>query len=171
MSLDRLLTVRLDGGPAADADPAEFTALFNLDDPPVLTTDGGLDQPRHLTDDDVRMYLWQESVRSGSHCYGLRDRVSRSLVGTLAVLVPNPDDGVPWVGLLLVAKPLRGQGLGGEILDALHSELATQGWPSVKCAVVQESPAVGFWRRHGYTDTGDGRDDAGRLVTFLQRSF
>jgi hypothetical protein len=98
-----LLTDRLAFEPAyelVDA-VARFHAMFGLDDPPLISLSTEPDAPRSLDPDDISMYLWQEHMRAKAMCYALSERTTHDLIGTLAVLVPDPTDETHGSGFCL----------------------------------------------------------------------
>ena len=51
---------------------------------------------------------------------------------------------------IAVVPELRGQGLGGRLLGALHSEAARTGVPRISLSVSAGNPARRLYQRHGY---------------------
>jgi RimJ/RimL family protein N-acetyltransferase len=75
--------------------------------------------------------------------------------GTAAVwldlLDANPNDGHPWIGLLMVERELQGRGLGREAAGAAERLLA--GGPAVRAGVIPANAgALAFWQRLGYAE-------------------
>ncbi len=69
---------------------------------------------------------------------GVRLRASNELVGVLDWLDPNPADGLPWIGIVLVAAPHGRRGYGREAVEGL---LARARWPVVREAVIEGNEA------------------------------
>jgi RimJ/RimL family protein N-acetyltransferase len=61
------------------------------------------------------------------HCLAIRRRDGNQLGGTTALLVPNPEDDTPWLGLLMISGRHQGQGLGREGLGACEEQVAADG--------------------------------------------
>ncbi len=69
---------------------------------------------------------------------GIRLRASGELVGVLDWLDPNPADGLPWVGLVLVAAAHGRRGYAREAVEGL---LAHTGWTAVREGVIAGNEA------------------------------
>jgi ribosomal protein S18 acetylase RimI-like enzyme len=82
------------------------------------------------------------------------------LVGILDLLLRYPDDETLYIGLLLIDRGRQGQGIGTAAYQALERELLPR-WPWVRrlrLSVVRTNDQVlGFWRRLGFTETGEVR--------------
>jgi ribosomal protein S18 acetylase RimI-like enzyme len=82
------------------------------------------------------------------------------LVGILDLLLRYPDDETLYIGLLLIDRGRQGQGIGTAAVQALERELLPR-WPWVRrlrLGVVRSNDQVlGFWRRLGFTETGEVR--------------
>jgi ribosomal protein S18 acetylase RimI-like enzyme len=82
------------------------------------------------------------------------------LVGLLDLLLRYPDDETLYVGLLLIDRRRQGQGIGTAAYQALERGLLPR-WPWVgrlRLSVVRTNDQVlGFWRRMGFTETGEVR--------------
>jgi GNAT superfamily N-acetyltransferase len=149
---------------------ARIHAMFILDDPPLVSLGSESDLARPLEQDDVAMYLWQEHVRANSACYALTERTTSDLIGTLSILVPDPTDLTPWIGILHISAQHRRKGYGREALSAIHVRLPALGWSSVRCAVEVGRPSsLPFWTRMRYQQLEQRQDDAGRPVLVLER--
>jgi RimJ/RimL family protein N-acetyltransferase len=69
----------------------------------------------------------------------------------LDLLDVNPNDGHPWIGLLMVEQSLQGQGIGREAAHAAAELLA--GGEAVRAGVLPANEgALAFWRRLGYNE-------------------
>lgn len=73
-------------------------------------------------------------------------------VGQTNYLEANPDDGMPWLGLLMIARERQRRGLGTEAFQRLASYFHdTYGWPALRLGVLkQNAPALAFWERRGF---------------------
>jgi ribosomal protein S18 acetylase RimI-like enzyme len=82
------------------------------------------------------------------------------LVGILDLLLRYPDDETLYIGLLQIDRPRQGQGIGAAACQALEREVEAR-WPWVRrlrLSVVRTNDQVlGFWRRMGFTETGEVR--------------
>ena len=82
------------------------------------------------------------------------------LVGLLDLLLRYPDEETVYVGLLQIDHDRQGQGIGAAACRALDREVAAR-WPwarRLRLSVVRTNDQVlGFWRRMGFTETGEVR--------------
>jgi ribosomal protein S18 acetylase RimI-like enzyme len=82
------------------------------------------------------------------------------LVGLFDLLLRYPDEETVYLGLLLVDHARQGQGIGTAACQALDREVAAR-WPwarRLRLSVVRTNDQVlGFWRRMGFTETGEVR--------------
>jgi ribosomal protein S18 acetylase RimI-like enzyme len=82
------------------------------------------------------------------------------LVGLLDLLLRYPDDETVYLGLLLIDRAHQGQGIGTAAVRALERELLPR-WPwarRLRLSVVRSNDqTLDFWRRLGFTETGEVR--------------
>lgn len=104
---------------------------------------------------DLAMFQrdWQvQRMMPGSHVLGIYLKATGEPVGQANYLEENPDDGMPWLGLLLIASGHQRHGLGSEAYNGLVAFFrATHGWPALRLGVLkQNSAALAFWERRGF---------------------
>jgi ribosomal protein S18 acetylase RimI-like enzyme len=82
------------------------------------------------------------------------------LVGVLDLLLRYPDPETVYIGLLQIDHARQGQGIGTAAYQALERDLLPR-WPwarRLRLSVVRTNEQVlGFWRRLGFTETGEVR--------------
>jgi uncharacterized protein len=82
------------------------------------------------------------------------------LVGILDLLLRYPDAETLDIGLLQIDRDRQGQGIGAAACRALEREVRAR-WPwarRLRLSVVRTNDQVlGFWRRMGFTETGEVR--------------
>jgi ribosomal protein S18 acetylase RimI-like enzyme len=82
------------------------------------------------------------------------------LVGVLDLLLRYPDSETVYIGLLLIDHARQGQGIGTAAYWALERDVLPR-WPwarRLRLSVVRTNEQVlGFWRRLGFTETGEVR--------------
>jgi ribosomal protein S18 acetylase RimI-like enzyme len=82
------------------------------------------------------------------------------LVGVLDLLLRYPDAETIYIGLLQIDRARQGQGIGTAACRALERDLLPR-WPwarRLRLSVVRTNDQVlGFWRRMGFTETGEVR--------------
>lgn len=81
------------------------------------------------------------------------------LVGVAELSFGFPLAQDAYLGLMLLDRAMRGQGLGAQFLTQVQARAAPA--PRLYLAVLQENPrGRAFWQRHGFTDTGLSGHDA-----------
>jgi ribosomal protein S18 acetylase RimI-like enzyme len=82
------------------------------------------------------------------------------LVGILDLLLRYPDVQTVYLGLLLIDRAHQGRGVGTAAFQALERDLLPR-WPwarRLRLSVVRTNDqTLGFWRRLGFTETGELR--------------
>lgn len=82
--------------------------------------------------------------------------VGDSLVGCADVLRGYPDPGTAFIGLLLICEEWQGRGLGLRACREIESLIAGWACEKARLAVVRaNAPALGFWHRAGFAETGE----------------
>ncbi len=82
--------------------------------------------------------------------FGILDQ-SGAIVGILEGMVDYPDQGVWWIGLLMLAPGVRGQGLGRKVVESFAEYVRSKECKSIMLGVVDENPeAYAFWQRAGF---------------------
>ncbi len=170
MAAPRLSTDRLDLSPLTEDDqPGDFVDVFDSN-PEFVDASESFVGKRSYTEDEVARFLWQESVRENSWCLAIRLRETGSIVGISAALVPNPDDGVPWIGLLLLDSRYQRQGLGQEAAAALVGAIAEEGADRIRLNVLMAQPdARRLWERAGFSVIDETRDANHRPVWTMEK--
>lgn len=139
--------------------------IFNLDDPPLVTLSGPPGLPCRLAEDDVAMYVWQESMREDGSCFVIVRNPDEQLIGTIAYLNPAVNLDAAWVGLILISRPYRRKGYGAEVMRMVHDRIAAAGHKTVGCYVEPyQAASKTFWTGLGYVESRATEDDAGRPV-------
>jgi RimJ/RimL family protein N-acetyltransferase len=164
----RLVTERLLLRPAAVVDLSALVAVFRSNPAYLRTMGAGFGR---FDSADAERYLGTETGRANGACLVLVERATRAVIGSAALTVPNPADGIPWIGLLIIRSDCQGRGLGREAATAIERRLARYGWPEVRLAVLASNPrARRFWERLGYRQVDgpwrayDGRARAGATL-------
>ena len=108
----------------------------------------------------------------GGHVLGIYLKATGEVVGQANFLEENPEDSMPWLGLLMIAAPRQRQGLGREAFDALADHFrTTYGWPALRLAVLAPNTAgLAFWQTLGFKQVAEKGEDA-RQVFVLERQL
>jgi GNAT superfamily N-acetyltransferase len=74
------------------------------------------------------------------------------LVAVLDAFKNYPDAGTWWIGLLMLAPAVRGQGIGRKLMDGFTQYIHSQGGAAIMLGVVEDNKAAyDFWQRMGFT--------------------
>ncbi len=118
---------------------------------------------------DLKMFQrdwWINRMMPGGHVLGVYLKATGEPVGQANFLEENPEDGMPWLGLLMIAARYQRQGLGREAFDALatHFRIA-YGWPALLLGVLTpNTTALAFWQALGFAQVAEKGDDARRVI-------
>jgi len=91
-------------------------------------------------------------------------------VAELSFGFPEPDDA--YLGLMLLAPRLRGQGYGHRLTAEIVARARAAGSPRLFLAVLDANPrGRAFWEREGFRDTGVFRqdDETGHVIRRMVR--
>ena len=112
---------------------------------------------------------WQiVQITPGGSMVGIWLKETGEAVGMAQFLDENPDDGMPWLGVLQIAGPFHRQGLGTEAFASLADHFRTdRGWTALRLGVrSQNAPALAFWRHLGFAPVG-GASDSNAHAAFV----
>jgi ribosomal protein S18 acetylase RimI-like enzyme len=144
---------------AATGDPDELAALqriFESNEEFALRVTGHPPGPADAQ--STLMFVPEGKAPEDKAPFGVWD--GDELVGLLDLLLRYPDDETIYIGLLLIDRDRQGQGVGAAAYQALERDLLP-GWPwarRLRLSVVRANDQVlGFWRRLGFTETGEVR--------------
>ena len=123
---------------------------------------------------DLEMFQrdwWIYRMMPGGHVLGIYLKVTGDAVGQANFLEENPDDGMPWLGLLMIAAPHQRQGLGREAFEALAAHFrSTYGWQALRLGVLApNTAALAFWQALGFEQVEEKGDDARRVFVLERR--
>lgn len=121
----------------------------------VALVEGSAGEPGHYEIDMLERDWAVAQITPGRVMAGIRLVETGGLVGLLDWIDPNPDDGLPWIGLILVAAAYTHCGYAREAVEGL---LLDTGWPVVREGVIASNRAglglahaLGF-ERYGETE-------------------
>lgn len=90
-------------------------------------------------------------------------------VGVADVLEGFPSQGIAFIGLLLLAEPHQGKGLGAQAYQLLEAYVKQNGLARVQIAVVDSNPVEKFWEKMGFLRTGKTSPHIGQKVQSVKR--
>jgi RimJ/RimL family protein N-acetyltransferase len=116
-----------------------------------------------------------ESARDtdGRHMLALRDRETGEPVGVLEYLEINPNDGHPWIGLIMVSAGRQREGLAAEAMEAVCNLIGLNWASPIRLGVIDENHAgLALAVALGFEPYGETVQDIGagdRRVVLMQR--
>lgn len=134
--------------PIKEQDLPAAVEVFNTQ-PEYLMISEGQD---HVTLEMVKNDWRNSTNQPGQRYRGAFDSQGK-LVAILADWIVNPNDGFPWIGLLLVRKEMSNKGLAGFILREWEEEVKMRGHYQARVGVEDTNTAgVIFWTSMGYKE-------------------
>jgi len=99
------------------------------------------------------------------HKHAFLAKRGREAVGLLDIVDGYPSPGTAFIGLLAVRETAQGLGVGGAIFRegeriALYSLKAR----TMRLAVVETNPVIGFWMKMGFSVTGEVKPFEGQAI-------
>jgi RimJ/RimL family protein N-acetyltransferase len=138
--------------------------------------------PRYLAWDQGEDYDLEalrgdwESARTtrGRNMMAITDRSTGELVGVIEYLEVNPNDGHPWIGLIMTTAERQREGLAREAMDAVCRQVNLNWASPVRMAVIDQNEAgLGLAESLGFESYGEAWQDLGsgeqRLVLLERR--
>lgn len=97
-------------------------------------------------------------------------------VGLLDIIDGYPGQGVAFIGLLAVNESLHGAGIGRRLYAEAERYVRDRlGAYTIRLAVVEANPVLGFWQRMGFSPTGESKPYGGGVVAsraiFLEKAL
>jgi RimJ/RimL family protein N-acetyltransferase len=121
---------------ATEADLPRLLEIFHSNPHYVEWTEGGVYDLEMLRED------WKSARETdGRHMLALRDRESGDTVGVLEYLEVNPDDGHPWIGLIMIGAERQHEGLAAEAMEAIFDRIALNWASPIRLGVIDENSA------------------------------
>ena len=135
-------TERLDARAVEEADLEGLLAVY-LSHPEVLdVTEGSAGQAGRYDRGMLERDLWMSELDPARHTAGLFLRAGGACIGVLDWVDAGPNDGLPWVGLVMVHAGHTRRGYGREALTGVLAHGAEAGWACVRAAALAEAPAA-----------------------------
>ena len=114
-----------------------------LSNPQVIAvTEGSAGEPGHYDREMLERDLWMSELDEARHTVGLFLREGGTCIGVLDWLDRNPDDGSPWIGLVMVHGDHQRRGYGREAVGGLLDIGRSQGWTRVRAAAIADDAAT-----------------------------
>ncbi|PLL14084.1 GNAT family N-acetyltransferase [Tabrizicola sp. TH137] len=105
---------------------------------------------------------------AASHRLGLFHEGRLSGLAELSFGFPEPGDA--YLGLMILAPRLRGQGLGAGFLAHVETLARAANAPTLYLGVIEANPrGRAFWERHGFRPTGITQQDDRNLTHRLAK--
>jgi len=125
---------------------------------------------------DLEMFQrdWQiAQMTPGRHMLGVYLKMTSEAIGLADYLEEYPEDGQPWLGLLMIARAHQRQGLGTEAFACLAAYFKNHhGWSSLRVGVMKtNTAALAFWRRLGFLEVTTDDAAAEKPKVSLERAL
>jgi len=92
-----------------------------------------------------------QSIEIGAERYLIKDE--DEYVGIIEFLMRNPNDGYPWLGLLVIKKELQHKGYGDQSLKEFYKFMQARNIRTFRIGVIIDNEAAHkFWRKHGFRE-------------------
>ena len=103
----------------------------------------------------------------------LRDPETRDPIGVIEYLEINPNDGHPWIGLIIVAADRQREGLASEAMSAIFEHVNLNWASPIRLGVIDQNQAgVALAISLGFEPYGETFQEMGRgeqRLVLLQR--
>jgi RimJ/RimL family protein N-acetyltransferase len=156
--------------PVAEADLPRLLGVFHSNPQYLEWTEGSEYDLDRLRAD------W-ESARDGEgrNMLALRERETGQVVGVIEYMDLNPNDGHPWIGLIMVGADRQREGFAAEAMQAVCAHVNLNWASPVRLAVIDENEAgIGLASSLGFEQYGETYQDLGggeRRLVLLQLRF
>ena len=98
------------------------------------------------SDEEIRKQFLNKNTES----YFLK--ADDTYIGIVDLMLNNPKDDTPWIGLFIIHHDYQGYGYGSIAYDNLEQHLYSRGITKCRLAILQENEgAKRFWESFGYT--------------------
>ena len=135
-------TERLDVRGVEEADIDGLLAVYLSNPQLTAITEGSAGEAGHYDRGMLERDLWMSELDEARHTAGLFLREGGTCVGVLDWLDRNPEDGSPWIGLVMVHGDHQRRGYGREAVLGLFDLGRTQGWTGVRAAAIADDAAT-----------------------------
>lgn len=120
-----------------------------------------------FTEEEIREEL-QEGQNMGAERFVIQD--GDRYVGVLELLMNNPKDGYPWLGLLQIRKSFQGQGYGRRAMDLFYDIMKERGVRTFRLGVIAENePGHRFWKGQGMAPVKSVINQDGKEIIVYQK--
>lgn len=103
-------------------------------------------KPEHVMIQD-----YQDTQKLGGFSYALKETNSKQIIGYIQIILHNPKDQKPWLGLILLHPSVHGKGYGKEVIESLISWLDENLYTCLRLVVLADNtPAIPFYQKIGF---------------------
>ncbi|GIO67085.1 GNAT family N-acetyltransferase [Paenibacillus sp. FSL M7-1455] len=122
-----------------------------------------------FTEEEIREEI-QEGRNMGAERFVIQD--GDRYVGVLELLMNNPKDGYPWLGLLQIRKSFQGQGYGRRAMDLFYDIMKERGVKTFRLGVIAENePGHRFWKGQGMAPVKSVINQDGKEIIVYQKDI
>jgi ribosomal protein S18 acetylase RimI-like enzyme len=114
--------------------------------------------------------------KTSAHKHAFIIRIGGEPVGLLDLIERYPADRIAFIGLLAIAEDRHGAGLGkAAYLLAERFAREELNASALRLGVIESNPVAGFWRKMGFSETGEEKDFQGKVrastVTLMEKTI
>jgi RimJ/RimL family protein N-acetyltransferase len=135
-------TERLDVRAVQERDLDGLLAVYLSHPETLAVTEGSAGEAGRYDRGMLERDLWMSEIDPARHTAGLFLRDGGACIGVLDWVDENPNDGWPWVGLVMVHAGHTRRGYGSEALRGLIEHGRAAGWTGVRAAAPAGTAAV-----------------------------
>jgi RimJ/RimL family protein N-acetyltransferase len=134
-------TARLTAAEVEEGDIPELLGVHLSNQAYLDLTEGSGGDPGAYDRGMLERDLTLAAMTPGRHATILRIRLDATCVGLLDWIDENPNDGVPWIGLVMIHADHQRRGLAAEAIAGLAEHGRSHGWTRLREGVIEGNDA------------------------------
>jgi RimJ/RimL family protein N-acetyltransferase len=134
-------TARLSASEVDEADISELLEVHLSNQPYLDLTEGSGGVAGAYDRGMLERDLTLAAMTPGRHTTILRLRADAACAGLLDWMDENPNDGIPWIGLVMIHADHQRRGLGAEAIRGLAEHGRSRGWTRLREGVIAGNEA------------------------------
>jgi len=140
-------TARLTFAPVTEADFPELLSVYNSNPDYLEIAEGARTVSLETVEKDHREHL----AYADAHHFTMREKESSAVIGISQFILCNPNDGFPWLGLIMLHSSRQKRGYAREFMEVLLDWIRVNGYPELRLGVLERNRSVvPFYERLGF---------------------
>jgi RimJ/RimL family protein N-acetyltransferase len=141
-------STRLTFAPVTEADFPELLDVYNSNPDYMEMAEGSRTVTLETVEKDHREHL----AFADSFSFAIREKGSSTVIGISQFILCNPNDGFPWLGLIMLHSAKHKYGYGREFMEVLIDWYRENGYPELRLGVLEKNlSVVPFYERLGFS--------------------